>query len=199
MRRPALRTASVCVATLLAAGCGAAPRVYGQPTSAASQMATAKPKALVSEGHRRPCPPSDGARTALPDVTLPCLGTGSVHLAHLRQPTVLNLWASWCRECATELPLLAAAERGLHGRVLFLGVDTADRVDNALQTLSDARVPYASVYDRAGAVQALLGLPGLPATLFVRADGTVAYTKIGAISSVAELRDLLRVHLGVSP
>ncbi len=189
------------VALALAAGCGTQPRVSGQPApvAAPTAAATEKPKALVIQGRQQPCPPSDRAKGELPDLTLPCLGgSTTVHLARLGQPTVLNLWASWCRECAAELPVLAAVQHAMRDRVLFLGVDTADRADTARQTLGDAGVTYASVYDRAGAVQARLGLPGLPATLFVRADGTVAYTKIGAVSSTAELRDLIRLHLGVS-
>jgi hypothetical protein len=45
---------------------------------------------------------------------------------------------------------------------------------------------------------AALGLVGLPATLLLAPDGTVAYTKVGAVRSADELRSLVAEHLGVS-
>jgi hypothetical protein len=43
----------------------------------------------------------------------------------------------------------------------------------------------------------LLGAPGPPTTLFVTADGRVAYRRIGEITSQQQLTALVRQHLGV--
>ncbi|MEP6695822.1 MAG: TlpA disulfide reductase family protein [Pseudonocardiales bacterium] len=132
-------------------------------------------------------------------MTLPCLGGGPpVRLAHLGRPAVVNLWATWCRACAEELPVLAGVARTTHGRVVFLGIDTGDDPDSALDTLSVAGVHYPSLYDRRSQSVKRLGLPGLPATVLVRADGTVAYTKLGALSGADELRKLLGTYLGIA-
>lgn len=161
---------------------------------------TGKTAALVKAAALSPCPASAAPAGKLPDVALPCLGGGAdqVRLARLGRPAVLNLWATWCRECATELPVLAGVAKQTQGRVVFVGVDTGDSADSALQMLTEAGVHYANVYDRRSQLVKKLGLPGLPATVLVRADGTVAYTKLGALAGAAELRNLIGTYLGVS-
>jgi hypothetical protein len=42
-----------------------------------------------------------------------------------------------------------------------------------------------------------LGVNALPYTYFLDADGGVAYTKVGPVTSVDELRALVAEHLGV--
>ncbi|MGB9378879.1 MAG: TlpA disulfide reductase family protein [Mycobacteriales bacterium] len=197
---PGLRRAAplLLVVLLGVAGCARAERSIAQtPQPAGTTAATA---GLLAKAALSDCPPSPAAAGALPDIALPCLdGGGPVRLARLGRPTVLNLWASWCGPCARELPVFAAAQGVYAGRVLFIGVDTADSVDPGLRTLIDAGVRYPSVSDRQRTLQRHLGLAGLPVTVFVRADGSVAYTKLGAVSGAEELRTLLRTHLGVSP
>lgn len=185
------------VLVLALGACGAGPqREAARPDAAPTTAVTA---ALLAQAALRACPESTAPPGDLPDVTLPCLGGGEpVRLARLGRPTVLNLWASWCRPCATELPAFATVERGTGDRVLFVGVDTADPIDGALRTVIDAGVHFPSVADRQRKVQRQLGLAGLPATVFVRADGSIAHTKLGPVSGAAELQMLVRRHLGVS-
>lgn len=154
---------------------------------------------LRAKAGLRPCPASAAKAGELPLVTLSCLGSGEpVHLARLGRPTVINLWASWCGPCTKELPVFAAVEVQTAGRVQFLGVDTADSQEAGLHTLIDARVHFPSVSDPQRQVQKGLGLSGIPATIFVRADGSIAHTKFGAVADATELRTLLRTHLGVA-
>ena len=140
-------------------------------------------------------PPADGG---LPDVSLPCLADGpEVSLAGVRGPAVVNLWASYCRECRKETPLLERAHRRAGERVKFLGVDFKDDPEPALEAAAGWGMTYPSVQDPDGDLAAGLRVPGLPMTLFVRADGTVAGRKIGEITSDRELEELLAEHLGV--
>ncbi len=186
---------------LVGSACGPARSANTQPQQDAVST-TGKTAALVRAAALSPCPASGAPAGKVPDVTLPCLGGGApvrlARLARLGQPTVLNLWATWCRECAAELPMLAGMATQLKGRVVFVGVDTGDSADNALQMLTEAGVHYPNVYDRRSQLVKKLGLPGLPATVLVRADGTVAYTKLGALAGEVELRNLMGTYLGVS-
>jgi cytochrome c biogenesis protein CcmG, thiol:disulfide interchange protein DsbE len=42
-----------------------------------------------------------------------------------------------------------------------------------------------------------LGLNALPYTYFLDADGAIAYTQVGPVESVDQLRELVAEHLGV--
>jgi hypothetical protein len=84
--------------------------------------------------------------------------------------------------------------------VRVLGVDAIDDPSSALSLLAQAGVHYPSVRDDAGSTKAeLQWASGLPVTLFVRADGSVAYQQHGALQSQAQLDDLVAQHLGVTP
>jgi cytochrome c biogenesis protein CcmG/thiol:disulfide interchange protein DsbE len=161
---------------------------------------------LVARAALDPCPPSvAGAHVShgLPDVTLPCLGAGpEVHLAGLRgTPLVVNIWGSWCTPCQAEAKYLATVYDGLKPRVRFLGVDTEDSSDSALDFAPHVKPPmhYPSVVDEQKKVLVGLDLISVvPSTVFVDADGHVVHKAIVAYGSAAQLRaDILR-YLGVA-
>jgi len=161
---------------------------------------------LVAKAALDPCPPSQpGGHVSqgLPDVTLPCLGDGpAVHLAGLRgTPTVVNIWGSWCVPCQKETKYLAAVYDALKPRVRFLGVDTEDSSDSALDFAPHVTPPmrYPSVVDEQKKV--LVGLDlisAVPSTVFVDADGRVVHKAAIAYGSVAQLRADIAKYLGVT-
>jgi cytochrome c biogenesis protein CcmG, thiol:disulfide interchange protein DsbE len=159
---------------------------------------------LVAAAKLEPCPATSGSAASggLPAVTLPCLGDGpAVHVAALRgTPTLVNLWGSWCGPCQQETPYLQQAHARLGAAVRFLGVDTADNPDSALDFAAHVRpaMRYPSVVDENKDV--LLGVHGptaVPMTLFLDAQGRVVHLSIEAYDSVdAVLADVSR-YLGV--
>ena len=187
---------------VVAAGCTSSGRSDAGPHYPANPDHTR----LVAAARLEPCPSTAGPAVSggLPDVTLPCLGNGpKVHLAALTgTPTVVNLWGSWCGPCQKETPYLQQAHTRLGAKVRFLGVDTEDQPDSALDFAAHVRPPmrYPSVVDDNKAV--LLGVhgpTGVPMTLFVRADGTVASTHPGEYRSVADVLADVRKYFGVQP
>jgi thiol-disulfide isomerase/thioredoxin len=69
--------------------------------------------------------PTAGSTGKLPDLTLPCFTGGRpVGLADLRGPAVINLWASWCGPCRTELPAMQRLADQAGDRLRVVGVDT---------------------------------------------------------------------------
>ena len=161
---------------------------------------------LIAKAALDPCPPSvAGAHVShgLPDVTLPCLGAGpAVHLAGLRgTPTVVNIWGSWCVPCQTEATYLATVYDELKPRVRFLGVDTDDSSDSALDFAPHVSPPmrYPSVVDEQKKV--LIGLDlisAVPSTVFVDAAGHVVHKAAVAYGSVAQLRKDIARYLGIT-
>jgi cytochrome c biogenesis protein CcmG, thiol:disulfide interchange protein DsbE len=154
------------------------------------------PSSQPDEDATRPVRPGRG----LPRLTFDCLGAGpKVTLSGLRgRPAVVNVWASWCPPCAQEMPVLVHARRALADRVLFLGVDLEDTRENGLAWARDLGMNFPSVFDPDGDVKPKLGVAGPPVTVFLRADGTLAYVHQGMLTSSRQLSDLISRHLGVS-
>jgi len=149
-----------------------------------------------------PSPGAPAAADALPDLSLPCLGaaqgTATVPLRRLTgRPTVVNLWASWCGPCREELPALARLSRTAGDRLRVVGVASLDVPANSISFASDSRLPFPSLQDRDGDLERGLRRNGLPITVLVRADGTVAYVYQGAPLSDTTLRELVQDKLGV--
>lgn len=175
---------------------GGAPR-----TVAADDLAAAKSQAGIQD-----CPVADGTPTGsgdtLPDLTLACLGGGqAVNLAGLAgTPTVINLWASWCKPCRKELPLLAQADRQYGDALQIIGIDYRDDApDAAIELAGDAGVTYPQLVDRDERSKAALKVVALPQTVFVDAQGTIVATERKQFHSYDELTSAIERHLGVTP
>jgi cytochrome c biogenesis protein CcmG/thiol:disulfide interchange protein DsbE len=205
----------------LAAGVGLALAACGQPAeqdgsrAAAGAGTTMLPPSVPAEttdaaetarllraAKLPPCPATSHAVArpdGLPELTLPCLGTGPyVRLAGLRgSPLVVNVWASWCPPCAQEMPYLLAAHRALGDDVIFLGIDLVDRRSAALAWARDFGMTFPSVQDPDGMIRARMRVMAPPVTVFVRPDGAVAKIHYGAFASEREVLAAVAEHLGV--
>ena len=149
-----------------------------------------------------PAPGAPATSDALPDLSLPCLGAGegaaAVPLRRLTgRPMVINLWASWCAPCREELPALARLSRTAGDRLRVVGVASLDVPANSISFASESRLPFPSLQDRDGDLERGLRRNGLPVTVLVRADGSVAHVYQGAPLTDTTLRELVQDELGV--
>ena len=142
------------------------------------------------------CSTTDSEPDRLPDVTMASLTGGhGVDVGELRNPTVVNLWASWCKPCKRELPIYQAffAEHG--EAVDVLGIDWQDVQPDAARDLATrSGVRYPLVVDDEPEIRA----SALPKLILVDADGTIAYEEYVEIKSLDQLERLVQKHLGVS-
>ena len=95
---------------------------------------------------------------------------------------VVNLWATWCDPCEREQPVLAAAHaEAAPDGPFFLGIDERDDPAAALKWIEDYDVGYPSLSDRTGYLAYRFGVPFLPATIVIDADGLLRYRVVGEI------------------
>lgn len=110
-------------------------------------------------------------------------------------PVVVNLWASWCAPCRTEMPLLQKASEEYAGRVVILGVASKDDPDAARSFLEKFGLRYPNVFDATGGVRVRLGLTAFPTTYVFSAAGALTARVSGGISEqrlAALIEDALR-------
>ena len=189
MRRAAAVPALVLTAVL--SGCTA------DEGSAAPSTTTASAASVLQACPDQPDTDATGA-DLLPDLSFDCPGGGSLDLGRAPgEPMVLNLWGSWCTPCREELPLMQQFADAAAGQVRVMGLISKDGRPQAESFASDAGVTFPSAFDADGELMTELGINALPYTYFLDADGAVAYTQVGPITSVDELRALAGEHLGV--
>ncbi|WP_328612922.1 TlpA family protein disulfide reductase [Amycolatopsis sp. NBC_00355] len=131
----------------------------------------------------RPCPPASPAAPVeqLDGVRADCLGDGTsvdVGKALAGAPVLVNVWASWCEPCKTELPVLQDYAKQA-GAVRVLGVQVQSPAEDGLNLLARLGVHLPSVFDgdgRSGPVRTALKVPSaLPASYLVTAAGAVRF------------------------
>lgn len=152
------------------------------------------------------CVPGDGEPVdgGLPELTLPCLGGGEdVELSALRGPLVINLWQAFCEPCRKEMPALEAFHQKYGDKVAVLGIDFNDvNPAGALRLAEDTKATYPSIADPGGELMAeetfAVARRGLPAFVFVDESGTVVGQASGGVHSVAEVKDLVAEHFGIT-
>ena len=138
---------------------------------------------------------------ALPALELPCLGgDGSVDLSRLRGPAVVNFWASNCKPCREELPLLARLDRDTGDRLTVVGLDVRDADPDAAVALARrSGVTYPQLSDPTFRTRGAFRVLGLPQTVFVDAQGRMVATERVPYTSYADLTGAVRRHLEVQP
>lgn len=103
------------------------------------------------------------------------------------RPVVVNLWASWCGPCRTELPFFQRAALKHARTVAFLGVNAGDNRADARRLADRFPMPYPSFEDPRQRVAADLGTRAMPVTVFYDAEGEQRQVHQGGYASTAEL------------
>ena len=190
-RGPRALVAASVTALALLTGCSSDDETPDPPAPSVADVAT----------DLQPCPAqpeTPAADSDLPAISIQCFSGGTLDLAKAPGvPTVLNLWASWCSPCREELPLVQQFADAAGEQVRVLGVISKDGVPQSTSFAADAGATFPGAFDRDGDVMTALGLNSLPYTLFLAADGSVAYVQVGPVHSLEEFRELAATHLGV--
>lgn len=127
-------------------------------------------------------PERQNAEGALPALELADLNGAPVALAGAGQPTLINLWATWCPPCRKEMPILAEAQAATP-EVRFLFVNQGESPAVIREYLNEQQLDLNNVLlDPDMALSSRLNAPGLPTTLFYDAQGHLVARHLGELS-----------------
>ena len=135
-----------------------------------------------------------GQNPVAPPLTLDKLdGSGQASLEDYKgQVVVLNYWASWCKPCREEAPVLQQFHeriKGLGGTVV--GVDVKDVTADAQAFISEYGLDYPMLRDPDGASQREFGIEAYPETIVIDPQGRIVALQRGPVT-----REWLDRHVG---
>lgn len=110
-------------------------------------------------------------------------------------PVIVNVWASWCVVCRTEMPLLERTGAADLGKVVIIGVASKDDIGLARAFLNEFGVTYPNIFDSTNEIRGRLGLRGFPTTYVFGADGKLRSSIVGGLTEqrlASVLEDLNR-------
>ncbi|MFW1837519.1 prolipoprotein diacylglyceryl transferase family protein [Acinetobacter gyllenbergii] len=98
------------------------------------------------------------------------------------QPTVINLWASWCPPCHREMPVLYQAQQD-YPNIHFVMLNQGETTDVIKNYLSQHQFNFKNVLaDPNGEMAQQMKMYGMPSTLFFNAQGQLVERHMGELS-----------------
>ena len=127
-----------------------------------------------------------------------CLdGKGEVALNSIEGPAVISVWASWCSNCESQQENFIRLFNEVGDQIQVIGIDVEEKSKS--QGYSHALrngMEYPQLYDPDGRTSNYFG-PGVPITQFIDAKGSIAFQKVGPITSYQQLIDLIETYLKI--
>jgi cytochrome c biogenesis protein CcmG/thiol:disulfide interchange protein DsbE len=120
-----------------------------------------------------------------PPFALQAAGTHeTLDIAQFRgKPVVVNFWATWCRPCWDEHPVLTHTAQVAGNEVQFIGVVFQDEESKITNFLRERGWSYPTLVDQAGKTAIAYGVGGVPETFFLDKNGTIVAKFTGPMST----------------
>nr|WP_285855785.1 TlpA disulfide reductase family protein [Paenibacillus camelliae] len=101
-------------------------------------------------------------------------------------PMLINLWASWCKPCINELPLLNEAQ-AFAPEVAFVAINMKEGLDKIKPMIERYDLTMEVLRDEELAWKRALGVQGYPVSVLIDAEGTIQRIHHGAYTEIDEI------------
>ena len=112
-------------------------------------------------------------------------------------PVLINFWASWCKPCRGEMPLIIAAYRAhQQAGLAVLAIDLTDQegsTKDIRKFQTEFQLPFPVLLDKKGKARKLYRLRGVPTSVFVGSDGVIRSVNPGPISDASLQQHLAEI------
>ncbi|MFQ5581088.1 MAG: TlpA family protein disulfide reductase [Mariprofundaceae bacterium] len=96
---------------------------------------------------------------------------------------VINFFASWCRSCGKETPVIEKIAREYAPQdVVLLAIAVDDTESKAKAFMKKIGLTIPAGLDRTGEIRDAFGLYGMPTTYFIDKDGMISYFHAGVVT-----------------
>ena len=139
--------------------------------------------------------PVVNAGSALPAFLLNDL-TGEAHspAGLAGKPAVINFWATWCKPCEIEMPLLQAVSEK-YPQIAVIGINSGEAEEVIQSFVTKYDITFPVWLDTESKVTDQLKIIGLPTTYFIDGLGVIQAVHLGQLTP--DLLDAYLAQLGI--
>lgn len=136
---------------------------------------------------------SKGNVAHAPDFTLPSLDGSTVTLSDFNgKPVVLTFWSIYCPACQVQMPYLQNFyNRWSNEKVVLLTVNAGDSAAAVSAFIASSGLNFPVLLDLDKSTSRLYGIPGVPVTFFIDAEGIIQAYKVGSFQSRQQIEDVV--------
>ena len=118
-----------------------------------------------------------------PDFSLETADGQIIALSELRgQPVLLNIWASWCLPCRSEMPAMQRVYEQYQAQgftILAVNATNQDQMQTALGFAKELGLTFPILFDMDGNVSHLYQVRALPTSFFINQNGVIQEVVVG--------------------
>lgn len=110
------------------------------------------------------------------------------------KPAVINFWATWCKPCEIEMPLLqATSER--YPQIAVIGINSGETAATIQPFVARYDITFSVWLDTENKITDRLKIIGLPTTYFMDAQGVIQAVHLGQLTPT--LLDAYLAQIGI--
>src|SRR4030042_1817837 len=129
-----------------------------------------------------------------PDFTLQTINGEIVSIRYFRgKPVMLTFWKINCPACQFQIPYIQAGyDEWSSDTIAVLTINVGDSTLAVQNYITSQKLTFPVLLDPLGSVSNTYGIPGVPMTFLIDADGILKAYKIGAFQSQQAMEDSLK-------